>query len=463
MKNKSSIYSLKGVDKVYKFTLAQVFKSKSYRISFIIFVIFLIAFGPINRLFMSSNDKMTNSTVNEKDVNISDLIILNHSDIGVDAGKLKFKKTGFKNINVVVDESGKSDNDVISSLDAKQVVMIINNETNENDMPVYKINLVTAKESEVTGSLLDSLGKYLTDRFDYIRFEASGLGDKELKYVSDGINEKLKYTEEEYIKESERKYTKDDVFALASSIGIIMLMTLSTASTNIVSSVMEEKTSKLVETLMISVRPLALVIGKILAMLTYVVLMLATAFAGSKVVNTLLDHYLGKPQGVAQSTFDFSVIFRLEFKNVFVLISSLILVFFAFAFIAGVSGGSCSKPEDVQSANGIFSILTMLGYFLVIIVPQMNNDTLNHALVYVPIVSGFIVPTLYVIKSVSLTELIIFYAINIIVTILLFFACAKVYRQLILIDGSKVKMSQLIKILFGKTSSKKDKEVKENV
>ena len=49
--------------------------------------------------------------------------------------------------------------------------------------------------------------------------------------------------------------------------------------------------------------------------------------------------------------------------------------------------------------------------------------------------------------------------INIAITVAMFFICAKVYRKLILIDGSKVKFITILKMIFGRDGAAKKKEV----
>ena len=52
---KENIYSLKGFDKVFKFTLAQTFKNKAYIVSLVMFILVMSLMGPIQ--YFSSKSK----------------------------------------------------------------------------------------------------------------------------------------------------------------------------------------------------------------------------------------------------------------------------------------------------------------------------------------------------------------------------------------------------------------------
>lgn len=461
---KNSIYSMEGVGKVYRFTLTQAFKNKGYRASFIIMIIVIVFLGPIMRLGASSGESIGESinetkTVDEKDeVNITDLFIINESGIRFDEKRLAFEKTGYEDIKISFPaEQDKKVDDVINALTDTQVLLHINTETDENGLPFYKLNLITSDNTAIKVDLLDEFGAEIESRFNDTRYEEAGV-DKELfDLVMSGINERKTYTDKEFTTAANRKYTDMEVMSLGTTFAVIIMMVLTMASSYIISSVMEEKTSKLVETLMISVKPLALVMGKIFAMMTYVGSILVIGFVGSKISNFVMDQIMGKSK--VDERINIDALFKVGPFNAVIVIAAVLVTFLIFAFLSGIAGGACSKVEDMQSATGSITVIIMIGYIVAMFIPQMDNSTINHVIVFIPIISCFVAPVLYIIESITLIELIIFFVINIIVAVALFFICAKVYRKLILIDGSKVKLITIFKMIFGRENAGKKKEV----
>ncbi|MBQ6231139.1 MAG: ABC transporter permease [Eubacterium sp.] len=456
MKNKNSIYSLDGVGKVYKFTLTQAFKNKGYRVSFIIMIVMIMLLGPIMRLGAKSGSKVVTSVsdVKEEEVNMTEILVLNETGVQFKEEELKFKGTAFEKVKISYPTETKDE--ILGKLTNTQVLLYITNETEEDGMAVYKINLIAADETEVKGDILDDLGSYLKDNFDNTRYEQAGVDKDVMALISNGFDEKKTYSDTEFKSAASRKYSETEVVALGTTFAVILLMVLSMASSYIVSSVMEEKVSKLVETLMISVKPLALVMGKIFAMLTYVGLIIICGFLGSKLSNFIMDQIAGKADDQASKTLNFDALFKVGTINAIIIIAAVLLVFMIFAFISGIAGSACSKAEDMQSANGTITMLIMVGYIAAMLVPQIENTTIIHVMTYIPVLSCFVAPVLYIIESISLVELIAFFVINIVVAVAMFFICAKVYRKLILIDGSKVKIKEIFKMIF--TSDKTRKE-----
>ena len=74
--------------------------------------------------------------------------------------------------------------------------------------------------------------------------------------------------------------SSDAKFVLQYGYSILVLMLITISSSYIIRSVVEEKASRLVEFLMVSVKPLALILGKILAVMTYIFVMFAVTAAG---------------------------------------------------------------------------------------------------------------------------------------------------------------------------------------
>ena len=72
------------------------------------------------------------------------------------------------------------------------------------------------------------------------------------------------------------------------SILIFLVITLS--NSYVITSVTEEKQSKLAENILVSVRPMALLMGKIFGMLTYVFMILVGGLLATKASNLIMEN-----------------------------------------------------------------------------------------------------------------------------------------------------------------------------
>jgi len=222
----------------------------------------------------------------------------------------------------------------------------------------------------------------------------------------------------------------------------------------IIRAVIEEKASKLVETLMVSVSPLALILGKILAVMTYIFsmfILLGIIYATSFIVSGIFidTSYMGNM--LAGAGVDFSAL-NISPVTIIIVLVSLALGYLTFSIIAGISGTSCSSMDEVERANMTVVLVVMAGYMAASFAPAFGSGAVPVIVSLVPILSIFCAPVHYVIGNVSAGILLLSWAIQAAVVVLLAMFCARVYRDLIMHSGGRVKLSRLIAIFRQKTA-----------
>ncbi len=153
-------------------------------------------------------------------------------------------------------------------------------------------------------------------------------------------------------------------------------------------SVATEKTSRVMETLVVSAEPSNILIGKCLAMgalgLCQFSLIIAFAACCWRLLIPSDFQLFGMPLSLSAFTLPSAILILLYF----------ILGYSLYAVMNSVCGASVSKIEDVQSAMMPVMLITMLsfyfGYFSSI--SSSGNGTLQKAAIYIPFSSPFIVP-----------------------------------------------------------------------
>lgn len=221
----------------------------------------------------------------------------------------------------------------------------------------------------------------------------------------------------------------------------IMVMILCTyAATYIVRIIVEEKSSRLVELLMVSVQPLALVLGKILAMMTYIfgmVLAMAACFG----LSGLLNRALGGAASVGE--WDLSLL-RLDAGTVVLVLVSLLLAYAGFALLAGLAGTCCSRNEDVDAATGAVMALVMAGYLVSCAAGGVSAGPLPLVVTLCPVINVFCAPAQYITGNIGLVWLLVSWLEQAAIVAGLAWLTARVYRQLLLSRGSRIRLRQLL-------------------
>ena len=227
-----------------------------------------------------------------------------------------------------------------------------------------------------------------------------------------------------------------------------------------------EKSSRIIEYLLTSIKPLAIIIGKVLAMCCVSLLQFfiigfcgtlgflislpfgiftkvqdiaaaagsAAAASGSDAVNIVNDI------GAAFSGVDASVIL--------IMIVTFILGFLLYAGLAGLAGASISKMEDLSSAIQPLSLIGVLGFYLAYF-PQVvgEENAMSQLARYLPISSPFILSSDYLLGKISIVECLISVAILAAADVLVMMFVAKVYETIILHTGNKLSVGDIIHVV----------------
>ena len=136
----------------------------------------------------------------------------------------------------------------------------------------------------------------------------------------------------------------DAYFLVTYAYSIIVMILIIFSTSYIVRSVVEEKASKLVELLMVSVRPLALLLGKILATMCFMVLTLLLLFLGVAITVVAINNYIDIPISADMLS---AVGINLSFDGVGILLFHCggfhLLGYLTFSILGGIAGACCSN------------------------------------------------------------------------------------------------------------------------
>lgn len=238
-----------------------------------------------------------------------------------------------------------------------------------------------------------------------------------------------------------------------------MMMVLFSA-TFIVRAVLEEKSSKLVETLRVSIKSEAMIMGKQLAIITFVLSMLLLIIAGFAVSyfasGLFIDtSFVGNTLTNVGITKD---VLNIGFGLVAVTFVSLLLACVLLSQIAALSGAGCSSMEDMESANMTATMLVLVCYMITVIASPINSEP-SMILALCPFLSSFAMPTYYAMGQIGFGVVAASWALQIVVILALYKLSGKVYDSLIMHNGKRIKMSKILAMgLKGKGETKNEKE-----
>lgn len=421
-------YDLSGTRQVFSFTLRQFFRSRANKLSLVIMVLVLLASMPVMTWVQGGE-------VEEERAPFATIGVSNRTDLTLD-------------LTLLTEDEYWSE---VTFVDPPQSADAGVNITLENGG--YLVSVTTADEG--VEEALERLQWDVVHCVDMARIAAAGVTDEQLSVLWGDYDVVLPDREEEELLPDEF-YTEEDDFMdgfwVQYGYAIVVMMLCLLSAGYIIRAVIEEKGSKLIELLLLSVRPLALLTGKILAAMVYtfvLLLAMAAAWAGSLAITAAI---FGADSVRAITDVITSLLPRLQMDPLHlvgygvVLAVSLLLGYLTMSIIGGLSGACCSSLEDAGSASGTVTLITMAGYLAACVVSAIPGKGVALFSSLCPVVSMFCAPVQFVQGGIGLWVLLLSWLIQLALVAALAWLSARVYADLIIYRGSRVKWRQLLRM-----------------
>lgn len=402
---------LSGTGQVYRFTLSQLLKSRANRVTLIIMVLLAAVSMPLTAL-LGGETPETSDTAGLASVRVD-----NRTDLALDfSGDAYWADTDFS--------AGAGEPDA--------VVTITGDETG------YQVAVV-GSESAHAGEL-SQLAETARQAVRNACLQAAGLSSRQLEALTASTGEEDSH---------------EDGFWVQYGYSILAMILCLMSASYVIRAVVEEKDSRLVELLLVSVKPMALLAGKILAVMAFTFGWLLAMLAGFGVSCGLTAGLMGP--GVLQKQLSglLAAVPRVQEDLwqaagvLLVLLVSLGLGYLTMSLIGGVAGACCSGMEEAGEATGPVMLLTMTGYLASCVVGAVSSGPVAVFSTLCPVVSIFCAPVQFAGGNVSFWLVLASWAIQAAVIWGLLTLASRVYAGLIVHRGSRVKLRELMSMAKG--------------
>lgn len=438
--------NFKGWSTVYAFTFIQSTKSVSFRVitALIAFIIFG-GFIAMNLVIAKPEKSQTAESTPIKSVYVLDssgLQKANYKDILSQNGDKEFQYTEF------INAAGKFESDVVKTAreNSPEAIAVIISANNSG----YELKAIIPKDSKIKKKQAQDLLRPMTTAFESNKLMQAGLSNKQLAAA-------LKPTVVSYseVGESTSKITKIIKIAAPMVFSFLMYFMLLLYGQTASKSVSTEKTTKLMETLLTSVHPYAMITGKVLAVTSMALLQFVTwifsAFVGLYAGNAIAHGFYPQYQNTAITIINYlkDNIGETAFTFPAVLLA---IIFFCLGFvyysaIAAVAGCMVSKPEDVAATQSVLQLPVIISWLICYIAPLLGKDKILAVARYIPFTSPFIVPADLITGTMGLIEGLIATAILLIFSLLIVILAARIYKGLVLYNGQKLSFRMIGNVL----------------
>ena len=396
---------------VMKFTMKEMIKRKSFIISTLVILIFIVAGFNVPNLikkFKGSNESNKLLIVDNEDIFEGNLELLKQLNVKYE---IEIGKASFDEIKQ------KIDNDEI------QDAVIV--ERNGNTIKSRYVVKNTTMMKEVPENIINTMNSLYTS----MQISKLGLTEEQLQSISPNFEFSLEQTDKER--------ANGNVLVMM-IMSMILFFGIYFCVAQISSSITTEKTSKIMETLVTSTSPKNIIWGKTLGIgligLAQMVIIVLTAFVCAK---SFLDEEL------LNSVLDMSTITP---ALGLITVVYFILGYLEFALLYALTGSTVSKPEDIQSANMPVALITVAGFYLSYFTMMNPTSSLNSIAGILPISSPLCMPFRIMMGISGPKDVAISIAILVVTCFVISKIAVKIYSNAILNYGRKLSIMEAFKM-----------------
>lgn len=447
------VNSLSGWKSVFTFTLGQTFKNKAFLITLFILIILSLFSMPLMHVIMSfGEDSDAISPINK-------VYVLNETTLDT----VDFNPTleDDRLDHIVFETTEETYDDLVKKVEDEEQDAVILTMTELDG--VFNLSLVKTSEGPVKDKHMALLMEVLKTEFRRSLVEEMEITDEQLALIDSSIRTRVSHLDADgSIIETDLEAISDSEYWFIYGLLFLVLMINIFAGTQVATSVVTEKSTKIVETLLISVKPLALMVGKIIAMLCAVVLQMAAVALAFFLSNSMTKLFLVKEgEDLIGSFLPEGLFDNLNFFNVLLCVLLVVLGLIFYSILAGLAGATVSKLEEISEGISLFTFTNIAGMYVAMAASGIMMGVGSNGFVIFsylfPLSSPFILPGAILIGEASWMIILGSLLLQVLSIILLFKFVARVYETLILHNGEQVKLKALFKLSkMGKVAKHED-------
>ena len=325
--------------------------------------------------------------------------------------------------------------------------------------------IIIPENSSIEEDDAKQLDKFLDEGGQMVTIVASGISITELtemgmKTETDIFNNKGYASNESLLNDDEiaEKQLNSEILPVFNmiliflSIMVVYMMVLVYGS-GINQSVVMEKSSKLMDTMLVSIQPQALITGKLLGVLgaaflqiiAWVVSLIVGVIAGVKVIDVMHPE-----ANFSALTFikSFNELNLFRPLNVIIGVLALLFGILFYSSFSAIAGSISSTKEEAQSNQGIFVMILVVSFYLVLFF-GLKQDIATW-LYILPLTSAMVLPAGICRGTVSIGIATVGLLILIVTSAILLILAGKLYVMMSLYKGNKVNIGKALKMLAGK-------------
>ena len=462
---------LKGLGKIFAFTFERQVKSTGYLVGTIVFALlcFLLPAGIMAAVEYFGGD--SDSAVETAAVSpVQTVYVADETDGAADwnlltqAGSETFGGISYVTCGSLEEadaQAGQEEHSLILLLEEAKKTAQENalSQVSNGSQNGYQMHLLLPDNTSLSEGDAGDLESFLQANFQIILLQKSGIDPAAAAELLVPATTEVTTVGEEALSETEAalESMREVLGMLLPYLNIMILYFLVLFyGQGVANNVIMEKTSKLMDTFLVAVKPTAMVFGKVLAvtvasMLQFVIV--AASLIGGFAAGSALVRMINPDSDMLLLLFFDSLS---EFQGVMtvpgILLAVVMMVsgFFLYCSLSAIGGSAAGKPEDLSSTNVVFTTVLIVSFLAALYaggIGSMDSGAFAKWLDFVPFTSILVTPSRIMLGEVSLGMGFVSLLLVLIVSVLCLLLAGKVYRMMALYKGNPPTPAKLMKML----------------
>lgn len=461
----------KGWKNVFGFTFTQYVKSESFIISTILVclltALLAAAANILPKVLGNNEEEIVGSGEQGSAASIARVYLMDEAKLLTDDDTSLMKENG-----IALTETELAFDDLIDAVKntgAQEALVLVSADVYEEVTLGFRVKTYYSPSAE--SKAVDALTSFVSETVNYRNMLNAGVSPESYfdtqRYVS---TSKIEAGSGEWnMIESAINYI------VPIAVSLVLFLLIFTYGNTVAQSIATEKTSRVMELLLTSVRPLAVVIGKVLAMgtISFAQFILIGVVGAATFIATMPFGIGGdiaammKDPALQQTVENAEIVEAINNTlgniNAFTIIMIFvifILGFLFFSLVAALVGASVSRSEDLQQAMQPYAMLGVFGMYLAYFPVMFNIDSIETGAAttnpvqivsyFFPASSPFALPSALLLGTLSPLMSMVAVLILAACVVLLAIVVGKVYEAIILHNGSRIKLGDIFKMAVRK-------------
>lgn len=317
----------------------------------------------------------------------------------------------------------------------------------------YQANVLLPEESNLQQKDAKYYKTFLEENFFTLLVQKSGLEEKQLAELM--IPTVSEVVTAEGVEENSLE-TVRMLFGMIVPYMVVMVMYFAVLfyGQGVANSILMEKTSKLVDTFLIVVKPSSMMLGKVSAICLSGIIQIMiwiAALIGGFAVGTTLVRTINPETDMALVLFfdtfgEISGIFTISgiIMAILIIAAGMLL----YCTLASIGGALAGKQEDLSSTNTLFVLVLIISFFITLMNGAISGEIpQGHWMLYIPFTAILSAPGQVLLGRMAIWQAGISLGIILLCTLFLVWIAGKIYSILILYKGNVPKPKELIQML----------------